>query len=281
MLGEATLAESWYFGCSACGKCCDSAPRLLLPELFHHQHRFVGCLGLRRRGSQVELFVHAFSFASTGACPLLTSDGGCSVHDDRKPRVCAIVPLDAGLPDHEQPALLAARQREVGSWGSDCIRSAPATGFRELTRRLHVIDPESQALLAEHRRELADEERHWGRATARLLGPALLDHPERVRALPEQGVVSLSLVPVLSLLAARSRRCHERVRECVRAQNSLKTALIAQALARRNPADRADTTLLRNLLRSGEAFARVLDAPPTSWPPADDSVATLEAWLGL
>jgi hypothetical protein len=33
--------------CSACGACCNSPPLLSLPELFHHQHVFLGVLGIR------------------------------------------------------------------------------------------------------------------------------------------------------------------------------------------------------------------------------------------
>jgi len=38
----------WSYACSACGKCCNSAPPLSLPELFYHQHQFIGCLAVRR-----------------------------------------------------------------------------------------------------------------------------------------------------------------------------------------------------------------------------------------
>jgi hypothetical protein len=40
--------DAWSFRCSACGKCCNSPPEMSVPELFHHQHRFVGCLAVRR-----------------------------------------------------------------------------------------------------------------------------------------------------------------------------------------------------------------------------------------
>jgi hypothetical protein len=39
---------TYSFHCSACGACCNSAPQLSLPELFHHQERFIGCLAIRR-----------------------------------------------------------------------------------------------------------------------------------------------------------------------------------------------------------------------------------------
>ena len=40
--------DTWSLHCSACGKCCNCAPAFSLPELFYHQNRFIGCLGIRR-----------------------------------------------------------------------------------------------------------------------------------------------------------------------------------------------------------------------------------------
>jgi hypothetical protein len=40
--------KDWSVCCSACGTCCNTAPLLSLPELFHHQHLFIGALGIRR-----------------------------------------------------------------------------------------------------------------------------------------------------------------------------------------------------------------------------------------
>jgi hypothetical protein len=42
------VPTSFSFECTACGKCCNSGPQLSLPELFHHERRFIGCLTLRR-----------------------------------------------------------------------------------------------------------------------------------------------------------------------------------------------------------------------------------------
>src|SRR5664280_959853 len=36
------------FHCSACGKCCNSAPLMSVGELFYHERLFVGCLSLRK-----------------------------------------------------------------------------------------------------------------------------------------------------------------------------------------------------------------------------------------
>ena len=283
MPGSAAVASaSWFFGCSACGKCCNSAPRLLLPELFHHQKRFVGCLGIRRQAFDVELFTHAFAFASACACPALGSDGRCAIHHDKKPLVCGIVPLDATLPDDQQHAVLAGRQAEARFWGADCIRPQPAVGFRELTRHLRVVDPEAHVLLTEQRRQLAAEQIYWGRDVTRLFGPELLSHPERVKALPEAGALTVSLAPVLSLVADTSNRCRDRVADYVRAQNDLMRELIRDALARRRADDRAETALLRRLLQTGLTLADQLArrSPPLRANPAEH-VAALEIWLGL
>ncbi len=283
MPGEAAAAStSWFFGCHACGKCCNSAPRLLLPELFHHQARFVGCLGIRRLGFDAELFTHAFAFAAAGACPALGGDGRCAIQADRKPLVCSIVPLDATLPDEQQHAVLAMRQTEARFWGADCIRPQPATGFRELTRHLRVVDSGALALLTEQRRQQAAEQLYWGREVARLFGPELLDHPQRVRALPNQGALTVSITPVLSVVAETSSRCRERVADYVSAQTDLMHALIRDALARRRAADRAETALLRRLLQTALAFADELAQrrPPVRIAAAEHAVA-LEAWLEL
>ena len=204
------------------------------------------------------------------------------MYDDRKPSVCGVVPLDASLPDAEQPRVLAARRREAHFWGADCIREQPAPGYRELTRHLRVVDPEAESALARQRREQADEDRYWVQGTARAFGPDLLDRPERVRTVPEHGALTLSLVPVLSLLAATSPACRERIRGFVRAQNRLKAELIERALARRNPADRAETALLRRLLRTSAAFEIELErAPPSARALSAEHVAAVEAWLSV
>ena len=283
MPGEAVLgSDSWFFGCSACGKCCNSPPRLFLPELFHHEGRFVGCLGVQRSGSGVELFAHAFGFASEQACPALARDGRCSIYDDRRPRICGVVPLDGALPDWEQHAVLAGRRSEAQFWGAECLLAAPAPGFREVTRRLRVVDPEAQAMLAEYRRELANEQRFWVDGVARLLGPELLQHPDRVRALPENGMLVLALTPALALVAETSTRCHERVVRFARTQNQLMMERIALALTRRRTADRADTALLRRLLASNQALLQLLlQRPPTPQARRAELAAAVESWLGV
>ncbi len=268
-------ALSIFFGCSACGKCCNSPPRLLLPELFRHRARFLGLLGVERRGNGFELFVHGFGFAASSACPALGADGACAVHFDGKPSVCQLVPLDASLLDTEQASLLTARSADAGAWGADCIRSSPQPGFREVTRGLRVVDPESEALLAAHRMRLSEERRFWRDATSALMARELTP-----ASVPRAGALSLSLVPALAVLAGASEPTRQQVATFMDAQNALAAELVDEALARKRREDRADTSLLRAVLASGRTFRAALERPvPSPARHAPSFIAELERWL--
>jgi Fe-S-cluster containining protein len=278
--GEAALETgSWFFGCSACGKCCNSPPQLFLPELFRYEQRFIGCLGVSRAAAALELCVHAFGFGSQRACPALAGDGRCSLHEIGKPQVCSVVPLHGSLPDAEQHAVLGARRGEAQFWGAGCIAAEPAPRLRELTRRLQVVDPDAQAALAAYRRGLALEQRFWVSDVTRLLEPELA-RSGLTRSLPESTLLVLSLVPTLALLADTSARCRERVLGFVAAQDGLMVEQIAAALLRRKPEDRADTALLRRLLAQNRALHRVLlQRPPQGRALDTEHAAAVESWL--
>jgi hypothetical protein len=246
-----------------------------LPELFHHRSRFFGLLGVARSAHGFELFVHGFSFSADARCPALEADGACAVHAQRKPSECLLVPLDGERSNDEQALVLSQRRKEASFWGADCLREAPEPGFRELTRHLKVIDPESEAALAAHRSKLEDERRFWRAGTLQILAPEL-----GALRLPPGGSLSLSLVPALSGLAAASPRCLELVLDFVRAQNRLADELIDRALSRKRREDRADTALLRRLRETGRAFESALaSAPPRASVHAPSFVTELEGWL--
>lgn len=310
--------DSFYFSCSACGQCCDSAPQLSVPELFHHQRRFIGCLSLRRvkrvrRGlpfldgtlasaddeaaaralsgrlfltppagfdDELFLFTRAFTVASS-SCPALGPDRRCGVHDDRKPGVCRVVPLEATLPDTLQRVVLDVRRRELRYAEASCITLGPAPGALEVTRRLKVVDQESSTVLERRRADLMAEREHWGSDVFRLLSPELFRDPERWARLPEDGHFTLALVPVLTVLAGTSARCRERVIDYLHAQSELIQETLLDALTRRNDADREDIEQLRSFLRANDAFAHVVEsAPPKSWSASPSHAERIETWLG-
>jgi Fe-S-cluster containining protein len=78
------MVNSYSFGCSACGKCCNSPPAMALPELFRHRDLFVGCLAIsrtpRRSGGErlrVGREDHVLTPIEAAACEAL---GGALLH---------------------------------------------------------------------------------------------------------------------------------------------------------------------------------------------------------
>ncbi len=245
------MSARWAFHCSACGRCCNSGPRLTLPELFAQQGRFIGALALRVRrpvGATPEahaasaallgqiahplpggVFGELFTLALTpgqGACPALLADGRCACHGDGKPLACRVVPLDASLPDAQQGAVLARRATGGPEYlGIGCIASAPHATYPVLIAGQGVV-ADAAAVLAAHRTALHAEKRYWGDALAVSLPPSLW------QALAASGEVAvLPPAPVLQAVAEHSPACRERCRGFASAQISLLEAACAKASA--------------------------------------------------
>lgn len=241
-----SMAGSWAFHCSACGKCCNSAPRLTAPELFAHQARFVGALALRVRqvsgrtpAARAEsaallarlahplaggvLFGEVFTLALApdgGACPALLAEGRCALHAAGKPLACRVVPLDATLPDAQQTAVLA--QRAIGGaeyLGEPCIVPATHAVFPLLVRG-QGVETQAARLLAGHRTALAAEMRYWAAALAASLPQAFW---QGLAASGETAI--LPPAPVLLTLASRSPACRQRCVAYADAQIGLLTEL--------------------------------------------------------
>lgn len=264
-----------------------------MPELFRHQHRFLGRLAVRKvsrptdggaasaagggvgtgQGATIAapfdvlLVTHAWHDERLERCPALAADGRCSLHAEDKPLVCALAPLDALAPDASQHAVLAARSLEAAFWGAACIRAGEPDGFVPLVRRLTLVDPTARRLLAQRRAVLALEKQHWGAGVFRLLEPELFGKPEALAKIPPAGYMSLSIAPVLVVLAAVSDACRARCREYLDAQLALARKLGAPHVVRGHAALR-------------EAFASPLDRHVAEHAP-DGRTAATEAWLGL
>jgi Fe-S-cluster containining protein len=318
--------DTWSFHCTACGKCCNSAPEMSLPELFHHQHRFVGALAIRRvprprpgdrlgrgplaprasdadcravaeladallhrlpggpRSDDVLLATQAFSFdAST--CPALGIDMRCTIHDDRKPAQCSVVPLDALVPDRLQHVVLADRRAEASYLGAECIvpGTAPASPpLTPLVRRLAVVDAAAAVALARRRRDLVDEKRWWGDGVFGVLRGELFANPAALARVPVGGFLVLAIAPVLVVLSAVSPRCRRRCLEYLDAQIALIDERVRLAVASKRLADRPRTAQLRTFARANVAVRAALEkaAPATRARAALES-SDIEAWMGL
>jgi Fe-S-cluster containining protein len=290
--------EPWWFHCSACGKCCNSAPEMSLPELLHHQHRFIGSLALRRiprmragdrlgargvrateadrlahaeladavlhpvaDGGYVLLATHAFSSDARDACPALGADMRCTIHDDRKPAACAVVPLDALVPDRLQHVVLAERSAEAAYLGADCLAggareaSRPAPGgtrphLLPVLRGSTVVDGDARDALARRRKDLAEEKARWGRAVFAMLSEELFASAEGLARVPVQGFLVMAIAPVLLVLASASAADRGRCLEYVDAQ----IALIDRQLGVPSPRDARGLAQLAAFARTHRAL---------------------------
>ena len=268
--------KRWAHRCTACGKCCNSAPRMTLPELFHHQHRFIGALAISRVQDGLSLTTQAIDYPSLARCPALSDDGLCTVHADRKPLACAVVPFDAQLPDEAQHAVLASRATLDNYIGADCIRPAKGDDLHLAVDAKGVLDAHAKAALAAHRQALAEDRRWWGDSVRRsLLREAA---PETLSQLPTDGVLTLSLAPALLAVASESAACRDRCLGYLDAQQALIGNAIVRALARRQPVDRPFTQHLRGFASAVARLQQALrQAPGTTTPDAP----AIERWLGI
>jgi Fe-S-cluster containining protein len=303
LLAPAAESDSWSHHCTACGKCCNSPPQMTLPELFHHQQRFIGALGVRRvhrpltahaaehadlatrvlhesSNKHFALLTQAIDYASSERCPALLEDGLCAIHDTRKPRACSVVPLDALLPDSMQYAVLATRTVGGAEYiGADCIVPGERSGFREQTRLSALTDPLARQALEDHRHDLAADKRFWGNAVFGELQRDVLSHREGLASIPVVGVLTLPLAPVLLVLADVSSRCRQRCIEYLEAQISLMENSVAHALQRRLTAERPFTAQLRSFVMVARQLLQGLQLSSTRHRAANAD--EIEAWLGL
>lgn len=290
-----------HHSCNACGRCCDSGPSLSLHELLTHEHALIGCLALRkvrrlRVGDAVtrlhratlddalaakqladalyyraqpgadydlELTLHAFSYASSPSCPALTPDQRCSLHGPDKPLSCQCVPFDPALPDVLQRWVLSERGQEAHAWGADCITHSPPELPQPVISRLRVLDPHRPTLAAWRQQRIADRAL-WGEAVfAQLHGALASNH---FAAVPSAGFLLLSPVLLLAHLARSGSDARRRVQQFLCAQAPLMTQTLQAALERKDRADRADTQLLRALLDKNNQLHAQLEASASADP---------------
>jgi Fe-S-cluster containining protein len=254
------MQAEWSHHCSACGKCCNSPPQLSVPELLHHQHTFFGCLTIQRmarpslrdaalhseqerlaaslwhrlpegdaRTDDVLLATGAFDLGISPRCPALDDEQRCSLHADRKPAICRVVPLDALQADRAQHLVLASRESEAHYFGSDCIAPGQKPAFEVVTRRFNVVQDGARAALAQRRRDLAEERSAWGDRVFQLLRADLFRSPAALERLPRAGFMTLSLAPVLIALLEKSQLSRSRCVEYLDAQARLAQRLLDHA----------------------------------------------------
>ena len=313
-------ADVWSLHCSACGKCCNSAPQMSVPELFYHQDLFIGSLSIRRvrrvlpgeqlgggivdedsfaASSQLStrllhrvdpaararydilLATQGFDYPSLKSCPALGADRLCMIQRDHKPVTCSVVPLEALVPDRSQHLVLAGRCSAGEHLGTDCISAGERPGFTTVTRDFAVADAGTRQALDQRRNDLAAEKRWWGDAVFRMLQKDLFADPVALGRIPFDGFLTIAPTPLLMVLAQVSERCRLRCLEYLDAQDLLIAKKIRQALVRKRSVDREITNQLRAFAQSGRALRQALRDAPDLGAGRSADVADLEAWLGL
>ena len=266
------------FACSACGKCCNSPPMMTVPELFHHEDLFVGTLGVRPGAAGVfDLVTQGLDYPANGACPALGPEGLCSIHHHHKPAMCRTVPLDPFHTDATQHLVLLHRHTGAAYIGAECIAPGEREGMAVLVADGAVVDPSYRQQLHTHRQLLAEERELWGAAVTQMLRGQVSPAPRG-----SGGMLTLPLVPILSVLAAWSEACRLRCLRYVQQQRALLDRQISLALKRKREQDRAVTSEFRTYAaaycRLAEALARGSSTPPAN---SASDVARAEAYLDL
>jgi len=308
------IAETFSFRCTACGKCCNSAPLLSLPELFHHESLFVGCLAIRRvkrykpgenliagqshyplsqtdagelaaladsihfnvnTGYDLSIQTHALDYESLHRCPALGEDNRCLIHSNRKPSVCSMVPFEALFPDRLQHVVLASRDL-----GENCIVSGYKEDSDVIIEERRITSEEYRRATEQRRIDLMAEKQYWGEAVFDLLRPALLADSQQLEKIPYDGFFSLSIIPLLTVMVNVSDNCQRRILQYVDSQIALIDLKIKLAIQRKNPSDKPTTQTLRNFKDAYLVFRTSLLRENQQPKKPHPHAAALQAYLG-
>jgi hypothetical protein len=201
----------------------------------------------------VLLATRGFDLGLSDRCPALDDAQRCSLHHAGKPAICRVVPLDALSPDQAQHSVLHGRLAQARHWGTDCIEPGVRPGFAVVTRRLSVVDAGARAALEQRRQDLARERRTWGDAVFELLREDLFSTPAALARVPAGGFMTLSIAPVLMVLAQASAGARIRCAQYLEAQARLAQRLHSQACA----GGQGDAASVHQLLALARTNARL------------------------
>jgi Fe-S-cluster containining protein len=233
-------------------------------------------------GYDFAIITQGFHYSSQQRCPALGDDEKCAIYQNKQPTTCSAVPMDALVPDHLQHSVLARRKHEAQFLSANCIIEGPREGFTLLTELGRVADLSFQAALAQRRRDMVADKQWWGKGVFEMLRKDLFASPFESVRLPLDGFFSLSLVPVLMVLADISMSCRERCVEYIDAQLALIDQLVQKAIKRQRSEDKATTQQLRAWANAYRALRKSLASNPLGMAAGlvyqrDQSSA--EAWL--
>ena|GEM_PF-488404 len=273
------------FQCTVCGKCCNSPPLLSVPELFHHENRFVGSLGLRRvrRHKIGELLPAADSrYALTPDDEKLLNDLAAmqlyktdkfkhlgeydfsimtQALDYEAENKCPALGADqhCTIQHDRKPTVCSlvpfdslypdSLQNIVllnRNFAENCIFKGEKADYPIIIKDRQVVSRPYQSALELRRKDLQSEKRYWGNAVFAMLEMQVFSQSAEIAKIPQDnGLLLLPLVPVLMVLAEISEKCQARCLQYIDSQIKLIDLKIAQAIARKTVADKPITQQFR------------------------------------
>ncbi len=210
----------------------------LLEELYDAQLFRLGA----SNAYYLSIMTQAMDFESLRRCPALSDNDGCSIHNDRKPAVCSMVPFDSLYPDRLQNIVLLNRR-----FDENCIVSGQFEGYPIVFADGQVSDHSFRVALQKKRDDLVLEKQLWGQAVFHLVHSELLSNNLQVAKIPaDDSALLLSITPVLHVLANLSEPLRLRCLRYIDSQIRLLDDKIAQAIARKSAADKPTTHSFRS-----------------------------------
>jgi Fe-S-cluster containining protein len=227
----------------------------------------------------LSIMTQAMDYEALNRCPALNENQGCSIHEDRKPAVCSMVPFDSLYPDSLQNIVLLSRR-----FDENCIVTGQPDGYQLVVANRQVANQSFRVVLQNRRDDLMREKQLWGNTVFQTLRTELLCHPEQAAKIPaDDSAVLLSITPVLQVLASLSESLRARCLRYVDSQICLLDEKVLQAIARKSAADKQTTRTFRSFKEHYLILRPQLATLKPNMPffRADRSIESLEKFLGV
>jgi Fe-S-cluster containining protein len=202
------------------------------------------------------IMTQGLDYESLKACPALNNEGRCSIHNNRKPTVCSMVPFDSAFPNALQHIVLMSRRFE-----ENCIMEGEVAEYEVVIKDRLVINSEYRDTLLQHREEMLYAKKWWGNDVFAMLLPSLNNQVVDREKISFDGYLMLPLIPVLMVLADMSEKCRSRCLQYLDSQISLINIKEQQALNRKNNLDKPLTKELRSFRAAYLKFRSSLNVP--------------------
>jgi Fe-S-cluster containining protein len=189
----------------------------------------------------ISIMTQGMDYETLNRCPALNDNQGCSIHDNRKPTVCSMVPFDSSYPDSMQNIVLISRR-----FDENCIAIGQPEGYQPVVANRKVVNQQFRENLQKRRNDLCWEKQLWGNAVFQSLRKELFYDPAQAAKIPAGNeTLLLSIIPVLQVLASISERTRTRCLRYVDNQICLLDGKISQAISRKSAADKQTTREFR------------------------------------